>query len=83
MDAHARGVPRLPADGKSRTIAACPPSGRCAEDVGGGDALIVGRSCPTSRHTSNDEGGANSSCLDNLGIKLPRATIIGGRLNDT
>ena len=55
-----------------------------AEDVGGGGALIVGRSyCPTSGHASNDKCGANISSLDNLGIKSPRPAIIRGRMNDT
>ena len=54
-----------------------------AEDVVGGGALIVGRSCPTSGHASNDKCSANISSLDNLGIKSPRSAIIRGRMNDT
>ena len=55
----------------------------CAEDLVGGGALLVGRSCPTSGHASNDKCSANISSLDNLGIKSPRTAIIRGRMNDT
>ena len=64
----------------------CPPS--CfradgAEDVGGGDAVIMGRSCATSGHASNDKRSADISSLDNLRIKSLRPSIIRWRMNDT
>ncbi len=54
-----------------------------AEDVGGGRALIVGRSYPTSGQASIDQCGANISSLDNMGTKSPWPTISTGRMNDT
>lgn len=54
-----------------------------AEDVGGGGALIVGRSCRQSGHASNDKCGASISSPDNLGMKSPRPAIVRGRMNDT
>ena len=51
--------------------------------VGGGDAVIMGRPCPTSGHASNDKCGANISSLDNLGIKSPRPAIIRWCMNET
>lgn len=53
------------------------------EDVGGGDAVIMGCSCATSGHASNDKGSADISSLDNLHIKSLRPSIIRWRMNDT
>ena len=37
----------------------------------------------TSGHASNDKRSADISSLDNLRIKSPRPSIIGGCMNDT
>ena len=54
-----------------------------AEDVRGADAVIMGRSCPTSGHASNDKRSADISSLDNLRIKSLRPSIFRWRMNDT
>jgi hypothetical protein len=54
-----------------------------AEDAGGGDTVIMGRSCPTSGHASNDKCSADIRSLDKLCIKSLRPSIIRWGMNDT
>jgi hypothetical protein len=61
----------------------CTFSCRRAEDLGGCDAVIMGLSCPTSGHASNDKRSADISSLDNLRIKSLRPSIIRWRMSDT